>query len=224
MVIKKGDFVEIDFIGRVKEGNHIFDLTKKSVAEKEGIVNKNAAYSPKIICVGNGDVVKGLDNFLEGKEIGKKYEFNVSIEEGFGRKDAKLIKMLSLNVFKKQNLRPFPGLQIDIDGAYGTVRTVSGGRVLVDFNHPLSGKELNYEIEINKLITDDTEKVKSVLKGMISKDIECSVKDGNAMIDLDLPEQYQKILAERIKKSVKSLKKVDFKKKELKKETVETSK
>jgi len=224
MVIKKGDFVEIDFIGRVKDGGHIFDLTKKAVAEKEGIFNKNADYSPKIICVGNGDVVKGLDNFLEGKNIGEKYEFDVSIEEGFGKKNAKLIKMLPLNIFKKQNLRPFPGLQVDIDGSYGTVRTVSGGRVLVDFNHPLSGKELNYEIEINKLITDDTEKVKSILKGMISKDIECTVKDGNAIIDLDLPEQYQKILADRIKKAVKSLKKVDFKKKKLKKEKAKTSK
>ena len=59
---------------------------------------------------------------------------------------------------------------------------------------------------------------------MISKDIECTVKDGNAIIDLDLPEQYQKILADRIKKAVKSLKKVDFKKKKLKKEKAKTSK
>ncbi len=218
MAIKKGDFIEIDFVGRVKDTGDIFDLTKREVAEKEKILNKSAEYSPRIICVGNGDLVKGLDDFFEGKEIGKSYTIDLGIENAFGKKDAKLIKMVPMSAFKKDNMKPFPGLQVNIDGMYGTIRTVSGGRVLVDFNHPLSGKEVQYEVDIIKEIKDDATKLKSVIKGLISRDIDCTVENGNATVDLELPEQFQKLLEEKIKETIKTLKKVEFKKKEVKKE------
>jgi FKBP-type peptidyl-prolyl cis-trans isomerase SlyD len=210
MAIKKGDFIEIDFVGRIKDSGAIFDLTKKDVAEKEKISNKSADYSPRIVCVGNQDVVKGLDDYFIGKEAGKKYQLDIDVDEAFGRKDPKLIKMMPLNTFKKQNMKPFPGLQVNIDGNYGTIRTVSGGRVLVDFNHPLSGKEVSYDLEIKRIVTKDSEKVSGVLKGLVSKDVKCEVKAGIAKIDLDLPKEFQKILSDRITQLVKTVKKVEF--------------
>ena len=209
-MIKKGDFIEIDFIGRIKDSGTIFDLTKKDIAEKEKVANKSADYSPRIICVGNGDVVKGLDDFFVGKVVGKSYELDLGVGEAFGKKDAKLIKMLPLSTFKKQDMKPFPGLQVNIDGMFGIIRTVSGGRVLVDFNHPIAGKEIQYELDIKREIKDDTTKVKSILKGLLSRDLECSVTEGVANVDLDMPEQFQKVLEEKICGLVKSVKKVKF--------------
>ncbi|MCH8980513.1 hypothetical protein IH922_00675 [candidate division KSB1 bacterium] len=56
-------------------------------------------------------------------------------------------------------------MQINIDGMMGIIKTAGGGRCLVDFNHPLSGKEVTYTIKVNKIITDDKEKltIKKVL-------------------------------------------------------------
>ena len=219
MAIKKGDFIEIDFVGRMKDSGAIFDLTKKDVAEKEKIANKSADYSPRIVCVGNQDVVKGLDDYFVGKEAGKQYHLDIGVNDAFGRKDPKLIKMMPLSTFKKQNMRPFPGLQVNIDGNYGTIRTVSGGRVLVDFNHPLSGKEVSYELEINRIVTKDSEKISGILKGLVSKDVKCDVQKGIAKIDLDLPKEFQKILSDRITQLVKTVKKVEFVKHSEKKKT-----
>ncbi len=217
-MIKKGDFIEIDFVGKIKDSGAIFDLTKKDVAEKEKIANKSADYSPKIICIGNGDVVSGLDDFIVGKEVGKSYDVDLSIENAFGKKEAKLIKMLPLSTFKKQKMKPFPGLQVNIDGMYGTIRTVSGGRVLVDFNHPLSGKELHYDLDIKSEIKDDALKIRSVLKSMLSRDVDCKVTEGIAEVDLDLPEQFQKLLEEKICSIVKTVNKINFGKASDKKE------
>lgn len=217
-MIKKGDFIEIDFVGRIKDSGAIFDLTKRDVAEKEKIANKSADYSPRIICVGNGDVVKGLDDFLVGKVVGKSYDLDLDVGDAFGKKDAKLIKMLPLSTFKKQDMKPFPGLQVNIDGMFGIIRTVSGGRVLVDFNHPIAGKEIHYEVDVKRVIKDDVTKVRSILKGLLSRDVECSVTDGVANVDLDVPEQFQKVLEEKICSIVKSVKKVKFGKASEKKE------
>ncbi|EFK97351.1 peptidylprolyl isomerase FKBP-type, partial [sediment metagenome] len=48
----------------------------------------------------------------------------------------------------KDSIRPMPGLPVNIDGMYGIIRTVAGGRVIVDFNHPLSGKEIVYNSKL----------------------------------------------------------------------------
>ncbi len=213
MIIKKGDFVEIDFVGRIKETGHIFDLTKKDVAEKEKIANKSADYSPRVICVGNHDIVHGLDQFLEGKEAGKKYKIELTSEEAFGKKNIQLIKMVSLNIFKKQNINPFPGLQVNIDGMFGVIRTASGGRVLVDFNHPLAGKEVSYDLEVKKIVKEDSEKVAGILKSLIGRKVSCEVKNGVAKVDLDLPKEFQKVMEDKITKLIKTLKKVEFEKK-----------
>ncbi len=217
-MIKKGDFIEIDFVGRIKDSGAIFDLTKRDVAEKEKVANKSADYSPRIICVGNGDVVRGLDDFLVGKAVGKSYDLDLSVGDAFGKKDAKLIKMLPLSTFKKQDMKPFPGLQVNIDGMFGIIRTVSGGRVLVDFNHPVAGKEVHYDVDVKREIKDDAMKVKSILKGLLSRDVECSVTKDVANVDLDMPEQFQKVLEEKICSIVKGVKKVKFGKASEKKE------
>tara|TARA_Y100000310_G_C20703043_1_gene831887 strand:+ start:2944 stop:3621 length:678 start_codon:yes stop_codon:yes gene_type:complete len=211
MKIKKGDFIEIDYVGTIKDTGEVFDLTKKDVAANKGVANKSADYSPKVLRVGNGDIVKGLDDFFVDKEIGKSYTVGLNPENAFGKKNAKLIKMIPLNVFKKQEINPYPGLQVDIDNMFGIVRTVSGGRVLVDFNHPLSGREIVYEVDIRKKVNDTSKKVESVVKNLINKEVKCSVDDGTACIELDVPGQFQKLLSDKITESVDEIKKVEFK-------------
>src|SRR3989344_1222392 len=143
-IIKKNDFVEIEYTGRLKESNAVFDTTQEKVAKENDLYDKNADYSPLIICVGENHILRGLEEQMIGKETGKEYAFEVSSDNAFGRKDPKLIQLVPTNKFRQQNIQPFPGLQLNIDGVFGVVKTVSGGRCLVDFNHPLAGKDLVY--------------------------------------------------------------------------------
>ena len=66
--------------------------------------------------------------------------------------------------FKKQNIKPFVGMPLSLDGQHGIVRTVDGGRVRVDFNHELAGKDIIYEIEIVDTIDDNVEKIKGLIE------------------------------------------------------------
>ena len=151
-IIKKHDFVELEYTGKLKDSGMIFDTTDEGIAKKENIYNKNMIYGALVICVGEAQILKGLDEQLEGKEIGKQITVDISPEQGFGKKDASLLKLVPMTLFKKQDIMPMPGLQVNIDGAIGTIRTVTGGRIIVDFNHPLSGKYLIYEVKVNKKI------------------------------------------------------------------------
>ena len=156
--IKNHDFVEIDYVAKIKGLDQIFDLTNKKDATAHNFYDEHRKYGSMIICVGENNLISGLDKNLLGKKPGK-YKFEIDSNEGFGKKNPKLIKLVGKNIFIKQNINPVPGLQINIDGAIGTIRSISGGRCIVDFNHPLAGRDLEYDVNVIKIITDNKDKI-----------------------------------------------------------------
>ncbi len=161
--IKKGDFIEVDFTGKISSTGQVFDTTLEPVAKESGIFNKEIKYKPIIISIGEGHILNAIDDFIEGKDLGK-YTLELPAEKAFGKKDAKLLRLIALKEFHKHQIQPHPGLDVDLDGKRGVVRTVNGGRVIVDFNHPLSSKDITYDLVLNKVIEDEKDKVESILK------------------------------------------------------------
>lgn len=218
MKVKKGDFIELEYTGKIKGTGMVFDSTDENVAKEAGLHQEGTKYRPAIICVGEGDVVKGIDKELVGKEIGNSYTIEVLPEEGFGKKDAKLLKIVNTNIFIKENINPMPGLQVNMDGLIGTIRTVTGGRTIVDFNHPLAGRNLVYEIKIKSIVKEDADKLKGIIRHSIGIDEpKISIENGVVKVETEIPELVHKQLEEKIKKLLPKIKKVEFKKKEEKK-------
>ena len=169
MKVAKGDVVRLHYIGKVKETGEIFDTTYEEVAKEAGIYSEKGIYGPVPIAIGAGHVLKGLDEQLEGLEVGKKYIIEVPPEKAIGRRDPRLIKTFTLGQFRRQGIMPFPGLEVEIETESGKklkgrVLSVSSGRVRVDFNHPLAGKTIVYEVEIVEKIEDPLEKVKALIE------------------------------------------------------------
>ncbi len=171
-VIKKGDFVELNYTGTLTQEKLVFDTTEENVAKQHEIYDADAKskYKPTIICVGQNSIVKGLDDELVGKELNKEYTLLLSPEKAFGKKDAKLIQLVPTNKFLQQKIQPMPGLQVNIDNAVGTIKMVSGGRTLVDFNHPLASKEVSYTIKALRIVTDTKEKLVALMQMQFNED------------------------------------------------------
>ncbi|MBW2980963.1 peptidylprolyl isomerase [Candidatus Woesearchaeota archaeon] len=213
VTVKKEDFVEIEYTGKIKEDSTIFDTTSEKVAKESDIYNKDMRYGSVIICLGEGQILKGLEKALEGKDTDKEYTVELAPEEGFGKKDPKMIQLIQTSKFKKQGIQPMPGLQINVDGMLGIVKTVSGGRTLVDFNNPLSGRDLVYTVRIKRKVEDDKEKIEGYVKLSLGlKDVSAEMKEGNAKIKIkkELPDDIKDKLTENLKRLVKSIKTVGF--------------
>ena len=220
MPIKKHDFVEVEYTGHVKDGP-IFDTTDEKTAKENNIYSEKITYGPITICVGENQILPGLDNFIEGKEIGKEYTAELTPENAFGKKDAKKIKLIPARAFKKTNVEPQPGLQITVDNEMGTILRVSSGRILVDFNHPLANKDVIYKIKVNKEVTDPKEKIESFMKLSLNlPGIKVDVKENKATITmpLELPPPAQEPLKKKIMGLTK-VKDIQFKKSEEKPNT-----
>ena len=225
MTIKKGDFIEINYTGRLADGaKECFDTTSADVAKKEDIHSEKTKYEPIVIVVGERHVIPGLDANLEGKDVGK-YTFKIKDVDAFGKKSAQKLRLVPAKLFSKENIKPFPGLQVNVDNEMGVVRSVSGGRIIVDFNHPLSSKDVEYEVEVLRILTDNKEKIESLFKMIGLKADSITVEGDKATITTKvlLPEQLTSPLVADLKR-LTTLKTITFEVAEPKKENKEEAK
>lgn len=163
MSVEKGSFILIDYVTRVKETGEVFDTTLAEEARKGGIFKENTIYEPMLIAVGEGWVLKGLDDSLVNLEVNKPTTVEILPEQGFGLRDPSKIRLIPLRRFRGQKAAPYPGAQVEIDGKLAIVRAVGAGRVQVDFNPPLAGKTLVYDLTVKDIIKNKSEKIKALI-------------------------------------------------------------
>jgi FKBP-type peptidyl-prolyl cis-trans isomerase 2 len=179
-VTTKKDFIELEFIGKNVSNNEIFDTNILEEAKK--INPKIIEVKPLVICIGEGFVVKGLDDFLEGKEVGKKYNLKLTAEKAFGKRNPQMVRLIPMKIFLQQKIYPQPGMTLALDNSLVKVVNVSGGRVMVDFNNPLAGKDIEYDFTIKKIVTDNKEKTDAFTKFLLGQSF-----------DFDIDEKTKKI-------------------------------
>ena len=189
MVLKAKDFIEIEFTGRVKDTGEIFDSNIKEDLEKLHIGHNHPIETkPFVFALNQGMFLKPLDDFLIGKqETQETYEIDLTPEQAFGKRNPTFVRTVPMKVFNEQKINPIPGATLNFDGQMGKILTVSGGRVMVDFNHTLAGKALSYKIKFLRLISDLNEKIKAFNDFFFRKDFKFKVSDKKLIIEVDKP-------------------------------------
>ena len=134
-------------------------------------------------------ILPAIEEFLIGKEVGE-YTLKLEPEKAFGKKRADLVMIIPIKKFKESNLNPYPGMVFNADNTLGVVKRVESGRVLVDFNHPLAGKEVEYDLKVRKIINDLKEKTKMLLEDLNMKTEE--IKEGKEEITIKLKNNKDK--------------------------------
>ena len=207
------DFIEINYTGKLTDGK-VFDTTLQEVAKGVGLPLEKTKFGPMVVCIGEHQLLPGLDKELENRIVGEKFTVNLNAEDAFGKKDVKNLKIVPISSFREQNVQPRIGLQLEIDNKVGTVMRISGGRIIVNFNHPLAGREVVYDVEIIRKITDSKDQLKSFLNSAmkIPEDkIQVGVNEGVAEVTLplQLPEQFTLDIGKKLAEITK-LKDVKF--------------
>ena len=163
MAIQKSDFVIIDYTGKVKETGEVFDTTSEEIAKENKLYKQGDIYEPKLVVVGEGWVLKSLDEALLTFKLNKKETVEVPPENAFGNRDPEKVKLVPIRRLVARGLTPRLGAQIEYDKKLATVRTMGSGRVTLDFNPPLAGKTLVYDVTVEKQLKTDEEKISALI-------------------------------------------------------------
>jgi peptidylprolyl isomerase len=164
MTLQKGDFILINYTAKVKETNEVFDTTIEETAKKEHLHKEGEVYEPKLVVIGEGWVLKTLDESLSTMELSKATSVEISPEKAFGPRDPEKIKRVPLKQLLAKDIHnPTIGMRIEYGGKNATIRSIGAGRVLLDFNPPLAGKTLVYEVTVNKKLETNEEKIAALI-------------------------------------------------------------
>ncbi|BFH73391.1 peptidylprolyl isomerase [Sulfurisphaera javensis] len=164
-MLKDKDFVYIDYIAKVKDTGEVFDTTIEEEAKKANIYNKENKYGPKLVILGEHNVIQGLEEALYQMNPGEEKEIEIPPEKAYGLRDNTKVKTIPLGDLKRQGISPYPNMVVRLsNGSLAVIKSVSGGRVILDLNHPLAGKTLVYKVKIVKVLESEADKIKALIE------------------------------------------------------------
>ncbi len=152
MTIETGDSVTIEYTGRLDDET-VFDTSRRSVAEETGLAEAepDREYAPLTVTLGDEQVIEGLEDGLIGLEAGETDTLTIPPEKAYGEHTDE-----NIQEFETADLREMLGGQTPEEGSYLEARNGSQGEVVhvdeevvrVDFNPPLAGETLTFEVEV----------------------------------------------------------------------------
>ncbi|WP_415882694.1 FKBP-type peptidyl-prolyl cis-trans isomerase [Neptuniibacter sp. PT8_73] len=115
------------------------------------IIDSNFEAEPATFTVGDGNLLEGFEKALFGLEEGTKQTLKILPENGFGMSNPSNVQNIPRSQFEGMELEQ--GLVISFADAGngelpGVIAEFDDKMVSVDFNHPLAGKKLDFQVEI----------------------------------------------------------------------------
>jgi peptidylprolyl isomerase len=190
LTFKKGQLILLDYTAKIKDSGEIFETTIEDEAKKHSLHEPNVKYMPKLVSVGEGWVLKGLDDALSETTAGDKKTIEVSPDKGFGERDKGKVRMIPLRKLGEDAEKVSVGDTVEIDNKKGIIRYIGSGRVQVDYNHRYAGKTILYDINITKSLDSDDDKISEILKSRLPVENEKIIyKKNGTTVDVTIPEE-----------------------------------
>ncbi|WP_339080128.1 peptidylprolyl isomerase [Pseudomonas sp. TMP9] len=115
------------------------------------VVDSTFDKNPATFKVGDGNLLPGFEQAIYGLKAGDKRSLEISPEQGFGQGNPQNLQVMPRSQFQDMELSE--GLLVIFNDAAntelpGVVKIFDDSQVTIDFNHPLAGKTLSFDVEI----------------------------------------------------------------------------
>lgn len=221
MEYKEHDFVKVEF------DIYANGKLESTTDEKKSKENNVGLEKDKFLILGENKILKALDEDIlkNYKKENENKILELKPENAFGIRKKELVQTMNINAFKQHDLRPVVGGVYNFDGNLAIVKSVSGGRVLVDFNNPLAGKDIKIDYKITQVVKDDNEKLEIYFKEILKfPQTTYEIKDKKVYVNSALI-QYKTILEKDLHKHIsKEIEVLPLAKESKKEETKKTKK
>jgi peptidylprolyl isomerase len=190
MTLEKGSLILLDYTAKIKDTNEIFETTRENDVKDSQNFDPSKKYEPRLLGVGEGWVLKGLDDALLNATINEHLNIEIPPEKAFGERDPSKVRMIPLRKLGEKANEIGVGDVVEIDERLGIVRFIGSGRVQVDFNHKYAGRTLVYDADIVKKIESDDEKISNLIRRRLpieQSDVNYEKKD--SVLEISIPEK-----------------------------------
>ena len=165
--VEKGDFILVKITAKTQKGK-VFQVSSEEDAKKAGIFDEEKAkqgyYTPEFVVVGKpGFLNEGLTEIIEQMNYFEKKSVRIPPTKAFGKRDPQKIERIGIAKFRKLNDGKNPEIGKEFvkkgTGQRGVVIDIVQGKAVIDYNHPLAGQNVDYNVEIVDKIEEFNEKI-----------------------------------------------------------------
>jgi FKBP-type peptidyl-prolyl cis-trans isomerase SlyD len=119
------------------------------------VIDSSEGAAPLTYIHGQGQLVPGVEKALLGKSVGDALRFVVAPEEGYGEFDLDAIQVVNRSAFPP-DVELVEGMEFFVEDQAGTpspvsIMAINGDEISLDFNHPLAGEELDFDVKIKEV-------------------------------------------------------------------------
>ena len=139
---------------KVVADNMVVSMAYKLTVDGE-VIDEAADHQAIQFMQGHKNIIPGLETQLAGMKAGESKSVVIDSDGGYGPVDETAIEDVALSEFP-DDVEPKKGLEVQMKDSkgqesYARVLSVSKKTAKLDFNHPLAGKELNFDVKIVEL-------------------------------------------------------------------------
>jgi len=180
--MEKGDIIKLQ-IDTFTDDGKLVETTDETKAKENGIYDEHYSYKPLLTIVGSGRLFSDLEEDIAKANVGEEREITIPPERAFGVRDTNNVRVTSYREVERalreeqrrrgnngNDVVPEPGMSVKIGDKYGKILTVTAGRVVIDFNHPLAGKSIKYRYKILEKVEGDEKKIQAIIEINYPKD------------------------------------------------------
>ncbi|MBY8997467.1 MAG: peptidylprolyl isomerase [Candidatus Thorarchaeota archaeon] len=194
-VVSEKSLVYIDYSATTKDDGVVFDTTMEQVAKDSEIYKEKDRYEPMLVAIGWNWLLGALEEELIGMKVADSKTVEVPPEKGAGERDPSKVKMVAKAKLAKHKHQPVKGQQITFGNERGVITAVLGRKVRIDFNSPLAGKTLVFDVTLRSIISDPSDKLRAVVKrrmpGIPEDDFKFSV--AKKIVTIEMPKETRYI-------------------------------
>lgn len=158
--IKDGMYVQVHYVGTLDDGT-VFDDSRER--------------QPLEFQIGHRSVIPGFEQAIKGMALNEEKQINLSPESGYGERQDNLVREFPTTMLGEDKVEA--GQDVWFDSPQGPVPgkvlSLTGENFKVDFNHPLAGKSLNFQLTLVGVTDQPTQPVSSCGCGCGSDASDC---------------------------------------------------
>lgn len=136
----KGNTVTVHYTGTLDDGS-VFDSSR----ERE----------PLEFVIGEGTLIPGFENGVIGMEVGETRKIDIPAADAYGERKRDLLTPIERGEVP-ENVKPEVGMFVELElkdgnNARARIAEIDAENIVLDFNHPLAGHDLSFEVELLSL-------------------------------------------------------------------------
>ena len=204
--VEEGDFILVKITAKTQKGK-VFQVSSVEDAKKAEIYDEKKEqqgfYTPEFMIAGKpGFLNEGLTETIKEMKYFQKKSVRIPPTKAFGKREPQKIERIGIAKFRKLNNGKNPELGQEFvkqnqqgQSQRGTVIRVTQGKVIIDYNHPLAGQSIDYNLEIIDKIEDFNEKIEYFMtsKGIPQQsvaDFKANYNKDDNSIEFTIPKMF----------------------------------